>query len=152
MSENSNNNYLLYPLLILIIISVFTQFYYYDSVIFSSDSNQTQIISGTQSLNGSSQDIELDNANLDLTFDMQNGLLLIVGSGIALGLIGLQVVGSGLGERAQKIIWNGIIYYGLWAIFSILGYNSILSIPLFGALLWFMLTFFYSYGVFNKMG
>lgn len=152
MSENNSNNFILYTLIIFIIVSTFSQFYYYGDVIFSSDESQIQSLTGTQTLNGSSQDIELSDADLDLSFDMQNGLILVVVASIALGLIGFQILSSGLGERAQKIIWNGIVFYGLWLIFSIFSYNSIVSIPVFGIFLWFMLTFFYSYGVFNRMG
>lgn len=146
------NNLIIYPLIILVVIGAFTQLYYYSEVDFSSSGAQSQELIANQTLNGTSQELELEEGSLSLNFDMTIGLIVIVLSAIALGLIGLNVLGSGLSDRSVKIIWNGIVFYGLWAVFSIMGYNSIASIPYFGALVWFSLTLFYSLGIFSKMG
>jgi len=131
---------------------MFTQFYYYDTATFDSDEIQSQELIGNQTLDGSEQELELEQGNLDLSFGMTSGLVAIIISAIALGLIGLKVLGSGLNPTSVKIIWNGIVFYGLWLIFSVMSYNAIVSIPIFGVILWFLITFVYSLGVFGKMG
>lgn len=146
------NNFIFYPLIVLITISLFTQFYYYDTATFSSEESQNQTLIGNQTLSGEESELELDNAELSLDFTMTVGLVAVIAGAIALGLIGLNVLGSGLSDFSVKIIWNGIVFYGLWSIFSVLGYNSIASIPTFGVIFWFLLTFVYSLGVFGKMG
>jgi len=146
------NNFIFYPLVILMTIGLFTQFYYYDTATFDSDEIQTQDIIGNQTLNEEESELELEQGSLDLSFDMTVGLVAVIIGGIVLGLIGIQVLGSGLPDRSIKIIWNGIVFYGLWLIFSVLGYNSIVSIPTFGIIFWFIITFIYSLGVFERMG
>lgn len=146
------NSFIFYPLVILLTISLFTQFYYYDTATFDSDETQTQNLVANQTLNGTSQELELEQGSLDLGFNMTYGLVAVIVSAIALGLIGLNVLGSGLSDFSVKIIWNGIVFYGLWLIFSVLSYSSIVSIPTFGIIFWFLLTFVYTLGIFNRMG
>jgi len=145
-------SFIFYHLIILLTISLFTQFYYYDTATFSSDETQTQNLAANQTLNGTSQELELEQGSLDLGFNMTYGLVTVIVSAIALGLIGLNVLGSGLSDFSVKIIWNGIVFYGLWLIFSVLSYSSIVSIPTFGIIFWFLLTFVYTLGIFNMMG
>lgn len=147
------NNYIVYPLLILVVIGSFYQVYRFGENYDLSESNSTsQELIANQTLNGTSQELEIEEGSLDLSFDMTVGLVVIILGAIALGLIGLNVLGSGLSDFSVKIIWNGIVYYGLWAVFSVLAITVILSIPYFGALLWFFLTMIYSLGVFGNMG
>ena len=148
----NTNDFIFYPLFILIVISLFTQLYYNDKAVFGSDGIQSQTLIGNQTLIGEESELELEQGNLSLGFDMTVGMVSIIISAVALGLIGLNILGSGLDPQAVKIIWNGIVFYGLWAIFSVMGYSSIVSIPTFGVLFWFMMTFIYSLGVFGKMG
>ena len=146
------NPFIVYPLLILIVIGSFYQLYTYGSVDLSGSGAQTQNIAGGQTLNETETDIEVAGGSLSLDFTMTAGLVVIIIGAIVLSLIGLQVLGSGLDGFSVKIIWNGIVYYGLWSVFSVLAFNPINSIPIFGLLLWFFLTLFYTFGVFGKMG
>lgn len=147
------NNYIVYPLIILLIVGVFNQLYYYSSVdVSSSGISQSQELTGNQSLSGEESELELEQGSLSLDFNMTIGLIVITIGAIALGLIGLNVLGSGLSPFSVKIIWNGIVYYGLWTVFSVLGFNAITSLPIFGLFVWFILTLVYTLGVFNKMG
>jgi len=147
----NNTDFIFYPLFILIVVSLFTQLYYNDTAIFGSNENQTQSLIGNQTLGGEESELELDNAELSLDFNMTAGLVAVIAGAIALGLIGLNVLGSGLSDFSVKIIWNGIVFYGLWSIFSVLSFNAISSIWL-GSIFWFLLTFIYSLGVFSRMG
>ena len=147
----NNTDFIFYPLFILIVVSLFTQLYYNDTAIFGSNENQTQSLIGNQTLGGEESELELDNAELSLDFNMTAGLVAVIAGAIALGLIGLNVLGSGLSDFSVKIIWNGIVFYGLWSIFSVLAFNAISNIWL-GSIFWFLLTFIYSLGVFSRMG
>lgn len=138
--------------MILLVLGVFTQLYYYEETNLNSEESFSQSISGSQTLNETESELELEQGSLSLDFTMTVGLVALIAGAIALGLIGIQVLGSGISDRAQKIIWNGIVFYGLWLIFSVMGYNSLASIPIFGVLLWFFLTFVYTLGIFNRMG
>lgn len=147
------NSFVVYPLLILVVIGSFTQIYNFGENYDLSGSNSTsQELITSQTLNGTSQELELEEGSLDLSFNMTVGIVATIAGAIALGLIGLKFLGSGLSDFSVKIIWNGIVYYGLWLIFSVLGYNVLVSIPFLGVLLWFFLTLIYSLGVFGKMG
>jgi hypothetical protein len=41
-------------------------------------------------------------------------------------------------------------YLGTWGLFSLLSYDLILGIPIFGMIIWFILTFIYALGVIKK--
>lgn len=147
------NSFVVYPLLILVVIGSFYQIYQFDESYDLSGSNSTnQELIGNQTLNEDESELELEQGSLNLDFNMTVGLVAVIIGAIALGLIGLNVLGSGLSDFSVKIIWNGIVYYGLWIALSVLAFNLIVGIPIFGVLLWFFLTFFYSLGVFGKMG
>ena len=147
------DNFIFYPLIILIVIGSFSQLYYFSETnLGSEDNDYTQDITGTQTLNETETDISVAGGILNLGFTMTVGLVAIIVGAIVLGLIGLNVFGSGLPDFSVKIIWNGIVFYGLWTIFSVLAITAISSLPLFGALFWFFLTFIYSLGVFGRMG
>lgn len=146
------NSFIVYPLLILVVIGSFYQIYTYGDVDLSSSGSQSQELIGNQTLNEAESELELEQGSLSLDFNMTVGLVAVIIGAIALGLIGINVLGSGLSDFSVKIIWNGIVYYGLWTVFSVLAFNLIIGIPIFGILLWFFLTFFYSLGVFGKMG
>ena len=147
-----NTNLILFPLLLLIIVGTFSQLYNNNIIDFSSENTQTQDLEGVQSVNGTDTTVSIGEFSLILDFNMTTGLVIIIAVATVLGLIGLNVLGSGLSDRSVKIIWNGIVYYGLWAIFSVFAIAGVLSIPYFGGFLWFLLTFIYTLGVFTGMG
>ncbi|MBA7494962.1 hypothetical protein ES702_05540 [subsurface metagenome] len=70
---------------------------------------------------------------------------------VIVGFIGLQIFGSGLSELSVKVISGVIIYGGLWAIVSVLSMPLILSIEVFGSLIYLGLTIIYVVGVVNKL-
>jgi len=149
------NPYITYPLIILVVIGSFNYLYEFESatsVDLSSEGLIEQNVTGSVFENETETTVSAGTHTLTLDFNMTIGLVAIIVTAIALGLIGFNLLGSGLPDASIKILWNGLIYYGLWTIFSILAFNPITSIPLFGTLLWFFLTLFYSLGVFGKMG
>lgn len=146
------NKLILYPLLILFIVAGFTQLYYNSTINLSYDETQITTIYGNQTLDETTSELELQDASLTLDFDMTVGIIAIIIGATALGLIGINFIGSGLSDFSIKIIWNGIVFYGLWLVFSTLGFNFFSIIPFFGSLIWLGLTLVYSIGVFFKMG
>jgi len=147
------NKFIYYPLILLFMITVFTQLINIGSLDFDYEGSQEQGLEGSQTLNAETSTLELESGSLSLDYTLSTGIIIITVSAIALGLIGLNVFGSGLSSFSVKIIWNGIVFYGLWLIFSVTGFNFFSSIPHYvGAVFWIGLTLVYSLGVFEKMG
>lgn len=147
------NPFIIYPLLILVVVGSFNYLYLYGSVDFGSSSEQSQELTQGQSLNESQTDIEMEQANFNFEFTMVTGLVAIIVIVMLISLLGASILGSHIfSETGLKMFYNGIVYYGLWAIFSAFCYTIIASIPSFGVLLWFFFTLIYSLGVFGKMG
>ncbi len=67
------------------------------------------------------------------------------------GIVGLQILGSGLSEEGHKIIMACIIYGGLWSLLSIIAMPLILSIVEYGYLIYLGLTCAYVIGVIKKL-
>lgn len=146
------DKFIYYPLFLLFMIGVFVQILNTSGASFSYSGSQNQAIIGNQILAGEESELELEGASLSLDFTMTAGIVAIIAGAIALGLIGIKVLGSGLDSYSVKIIWNGIVFYGLWLMFSVLGYDFFASIPIVGIILWIGLTLVYSLGVFGRMG
>lgn len=147
------NSFIYYPLFLLLLIAIFTQMFYGASEIdLTYEGSQSQTLIANQTLNTEESQLEIEQGNLSLDFTMTTGIIVIIVGAIVLGLIGINVLGSGLSDYSIKIIWNGIVFYGLWFLFSALGFNFFNSIPIIGIVLWISLTLVYSLGVFQKMG
>lgn len=87
------------------------------------------------------------------TFDniiMAFAILTIAITGSA--LIGVSFLGSSLGtETTQHLIFNSILYLGIWAVFSILAYPLILEMWVFGGMIWLIITIIYVIGFANEI-
>lgn len=80
------------------------------------------------------------------------GALAVVIALVALAVVvGIQVLGSGISEQSVKTIITVIGYASLWGVFSILSSNLIISIELFGLIIYLILTIIYAIGVMNKI-
>ncbi|MFX0069874.1 MAG: hypothetical protein ACFFAO_02180 [Candidatus Hermodarchaeota archaeon] len=66
-------------------------------------------------------------------------------------LVGIQVLGSGISEQSVKTIIIITGYASLWGIFSVLSINLIISIEIFGYIIYIGLTIIYAIGVMNKL-
>jgi hypothetical protein len=65
-------------------------------------------------------------------------------------LFGIQLAGFGLSEQSVKMLIITITYVGLWGLFSILSFDLLMSIPIFGSIIWIILTIVYAVGVMKK--
>lgn len=91
-------------------------------------------------------DIVLDDVNFGLD-PITGGIALIIALSVVGALIGIQFVGSGLNDSSVRIIMLAIFYGGLWAILSLLAYNLIVAIEVFGGMIYLVLTILYAVGV-----
>lgn len=156
----------MYPLIIMTVLALFNQFYYYSEMSYSSSGgysfsdtsipltgeNQSVTASGEIIENGTSTSIQVGNA--EMAFDLNTTgyfIALIIGVGILAGVLGINFLGSGLSERAQRIIFNSIICYGFWGIFSALILTLLMAIPVFGLILWVVMTMVYTFGFFKRI-
>lgn len=78
------------------------------------------------------------------------GLALIVALAVVGSLICIQLLGSGLSDNGSRIIMVSVFYGGIWAILSVVSYPMIISIEIFGLLIYVSLTILYAIGVVSK--
>ena len=83
---------------------------------------------------------------------LQGALAWIITLVTIICLAGLQVLASGLSDPAVKTLRMSLMYGGIWAVLSVLTWSLIISIPIFGGIIWLALTVIYAIGVFQKMG
>ena len=79
------------------------------------------------------------------------GIAIIVAIiGVAL-ITGIQVLGSGLSASSVRIIIMLTGYVGLWFAISILAFNLIIEIEIFGSIIYVILTTGYAIGAVQKI-
>jgi hypothetical protein len=75
------------------------------------------------------------------------GIMLILTIAIAIGIVaGIKVLGSGLSDPSQSMIFNGILFGGLWACLSIVS-SQFLFDTMPATMLWMTLTIVYIIGM-----
>lgn len=60
---------------------------------------------------------------------------------------GIQIVGSGENTFSIGVIVLGGVYLSLWGVFSVLSMALIIQLPIFGVILYFLLTLMYTIGI-----
>ena len=88
---------------------------------------------------------------IDTTTLIIAGIALLVTIGITAGLTGIQVLGSGLNAQSVRIIILLFAYGGRWATLSILSFNLINSIEIFGTVIYITIKLMYVIGVVQKL-
>jgi hypothetical protein len=63
----------------------------------------------------------------------------------------LTIMGSGLGSGFGRSMGALVMYYGLWFLFSASGLLALLAVPLFGILLYFVMSVVYTLGVYSEV-
>jgi hypothetical protein len=145
------NRLILTPLMILMFCASLTQALKIsdlNQMNYNSNSYNVSSVTGTQIINGSSQSYNVAGQTVP-TFELigVDGVLALMIGLIAIGAIaGISILGSGLSNSAQNIIYKSVFYYALWGIFSVLAFSGISSIP-FGTLIYLAFTIFYAVGV-----
>lgn len=81
------------------------------------------------------------------------GIIGLIVAIIALAaVVGLKIFSSGIGEFSSRTIVLATGFVTLWGLFSVLSIGAIGSIPVFGAIFYFVLTGCYSIGVLDTIG
>lgn len=84
------------------------------------------------------------------TFD---GVMIMLVAAITIAIVaGISVFGSGLSELSQELTMKLAVYGGLWAIFSVIAYDILETLPTYGALLWTGMTIMYAIGFTQSVG
>jgi hypothetical protein len=156
--------FIIIPLLIIICIAIFVQVYSFTTI--NEDYETTLNLEGTNALEFL---FGINIASTLFTITLSTGFLVVFIIVIIIGIFSglqVQVLGSTLqlSERSQNLIFNILLFGGLWGLFSILasiGLNisgeqvGILSITIFGlnvgALGWFILTLIYCLGIVQQI-
>ncbi len=115
----------------------------------------TILVDNTAIVNGSTTTFVVE--GLDVVFQIDTtslitaGIALIVSIIVVAGITGIQVLGSGLNPESAKIIIVITGYIGIWSALSIIAFNLITSIQIFGSIIYITLTLAYSIGVIQKL-
>lgn len=109
--------------------------------------------SGTQNDTGEESTLTVEGYDVSLGFDAEGGFLAYVLVVVTVGVVaGITVLGSGIKEFSVKVLYTTVALYGVWLLFSVIGIETLSSIPVFGWALWFILTVVYGLGVFQQVG
>ena len=143
-------NYLLvFPLGILLTLTVFSVAFSGQTLLGTMDEevNFSDLdgitINGTDS--GSVELPQVPNQKFDVW--SLKGALVILAIALVLGAIAaINVIGSGLNDEGTQIIFNAIIYLGLWACLTVMALDLLMT-PEIVFLFWIVLTFMYVIGV-----
>jgi len=66
-------------------------------------------------------------------------------------IVGIQILGSGISEQSVRTIIIIVGYGSIWGFFSVLSLNLIISIEIFGWIIYIILSIIYTIGVMNKI-
>lgn len=146
MKSNVSNGLIYIPLGVLVILS-FIVLTFGNSFSFYSDTNT---IDSVITVNGTIQEFS-SIYSLNFGISIQEGILsIIIGLSVVVGLIGIQLVGSGLSDESVRILTIIIVFVGLWMFLSSFTYELFTMIEYFWLIYWFF-TFLYVFGVIEKI-
>jgi len=147
-SLQANLGMIMFSLIILLILTVF-------SVIFGASFGASvieNVIDNSLIIDGETTTMEVQGADLLFNIDALTGALVWIIVVIAIvSVIGINIIGSGLSETSVHIITLGTAYTTIWIVLSLLASPLILSIEVFGALIYVVLTIIYAIGFINKI-
>lgn len=152
MSLNSSYGLILLPLLLLIFSALLSVAVMAGDAGFSAGSdfsyNDDYAVNGSQTLDDVSSDLAIQDVSMDVSITLGTGLFAWVASSVAFaGIFGIQVLGSGLAEISVMALARFASLYAVWFLFSFLASPLFLAVWAFGVPLYFILTFFYSFGI-----
>jgi hypothetical protein len=122
---------------------------------FSAPANYTQSgTSGQQTLNGNnSQSLSTGSKTYNFGLGLTTGFLIFLTVAVAIGVAsGITILGSGLSGSSVMIIFKSTVFFMMWGFCSALGIGLIVSVPVFGYVIYLILTLLYSVGVILSIG
>lgn len=120
--------------------------------IFSDGDFSYSSVNGSIVVNSTKQDFDVEGYSFSSGIDVNTGLLaVIVASVVVAVLAGITVVSSGLDTFSVSYIVKVTLLYGLWLMLSVIGMQGLLLIPVFGWVIYFMISFTYTFGVIDYL-
>lgn len=114
----------------------------------ATDSDTWGSFNGSFLENGSSTGLEGSGYEVSAGFDIQTGFLaMLVGFLALVAVMGITVLGSGLKDFSVKALWKAGLYITLWTVLSTFALEGYLAIPIFGWVVYFLLTGLYMLGI-----
>ena len=133
-------------LLILTILSIILGSNFTASLIETTIDNEALV-------DGVSSTFEIEGTNIVLNIDPIIGAIAMIITIATVGaIIGIQILASGLSPESVRVLIMAIAYTGLWGVLSVLSINLIVSIQIFGSLIYIVLTIAYIIGIIDKLG
>lgn len=144
------NKLLVFPLAFMFIITIFSLVYVGGT--YSSDTNnyseQTGIEVPKEGSGSTNATVKIPQAKQQ-TFDISTaqGIMLILTVAVAVGIIaGIKILGSGLSDISQSMIFTGLLFGGLWACLSIVSATFLFD-TIITLMLWSIITIMYIIGM-----
>lgn len=136
-------------LLPLVILSFVAMVFGSDFVAISTDKTT---ITGYSAVNESATKSWYTSGKGYLNIDPLTGAIaIIMALAITVSIIGIKILGSGLSDESVRTLIIAITYTGIWTVLSILAYALLVSIEIFGLLIYVALTIGYVVGVIEKI-
>lgn len=110
---------------------------------------------GTYPVKGATGEAIMATERASVTFDFFNasGMLVLIGVALAgAAFVGFKVLGIGEGETSSGFIIKGGLLLTIWGLFSVGAWGLITQIPMFGYLIYAVLTIIYCIGIVNTIG
>ena len=104
-------------------------------------------------VNGTTTEFLIDDVTAVFSIDLVQGVIVwfVVITAIVV-VVGFQVVATGLSDTSVRTLRTTVMYGGVWVVLSVIVYDLIVSIEIFGSLIYVGLTLMYVIGVFQQMG
>ena len=113
------------------------------------------LVDNTALINGSTTTFVVSAEDIlfqvDTSVLINAGIALIVAVGFVATITGVQVLGSGLNAQSARVLIIIAGYTGIWTALSIVAFQLITSIEVFGSLIYIAITIGYAVGVVQKL-
>ena len=107
---------------------------------------------GNQSVNGTGSLYQSEAIAGPISFSISSTIIEIIVMSVAFtGVLGIRIAWSGLAEFSVMAVSKWAALYLLWLSFSIPALQLFNAVPLFGGLIYFLLTFVFCLGVLQSM-
>ena len=90
----------------------------------------------------------------EFSFGISDGagwIAILIGLLTVASLLGANFLGTGLNDASTKAVMMLIVFTGLWAFFSVFGWELITSIPVGGVIIWLIFTLMFAFGVISQI-
>jgi hypothetical protein len=67
-------------------------------------------------------------------------MIILIGALAVAGIAGIRFLGSGVSDLTQQLIFQSVIYLGIWGIFSVFAWDVIGNMGTTGTFIWLILT------------